>query len=332
MESKSTGKPPRDAKSSEYDVGDGIVLSELPPAVALKLECINTQYHQLRETYPTPSSPPIGEAIDLIQTVRDILSVFEPTFGLEDGLSAKHRKDIQSSYRPAQILASDFLQMVSPKFPGKTGGEFMKWRLMEQGKPEKALILGLGQLYRCHLHEVKFRVALTNKIWNSIGKIEKNFQKVSRAWKAQITDPTLYAGNDPEAAELAVDILETLFELLNDVSDEEATFLMDVFSHVIATCSKFLNDCYGTSNPINALMEKRTKEFQCSDSSEGKLGNRTKDAVEVVEECLNDLRKRNPSNKFEVPFRPGEHLVRVGPLPGYPWYDSSAIQILRDSF
>lgn len=101
MESKSKDQSPRDAKSSEYDVGADIVLSKLPQIVALKLECINTQYHQLRANYPTSSPPPIGEEDKLLQTAYDILRIFDSRFGLEDGLSPEDRKAIQSSDRPA---------------------------------------------------------------------------------------------------------------------------------------------------------------------------------------------------------------------------------------
>jgi hypothetical protein len=333
MESKSKDQPPRDAKSTEYDVGADIVLSKLPPIVALKLERINTQYHQLRENYPTSSSPPIGEDDKLVQTAYDILRIFHPRFGLEDGLSPQDREAIQSSYRPAQLLASDFLDLGTPPFTGSTIGEFMRWRRMEQGKPEEALILGLEELYQYHLPEMKFQVECINRTWNTIQKIWKDFHKVFRAWEVQNADPTLYAGNEPDAAELAANILQTLCELRDDVSDEEASFLVEVFSHVIATCIKFLNDCYGTSNPIKTLIEKHIEDFQYPGPLEGRLGATTTDSVKVAEDCLKDLRKRDQSNTFEVPIQPNKHPMRqMAPPSGYPWYGRTANQVFRDNF
>lgn len=192
---------------------------------------------------------------------------------------------------------------------------------MEQGKSEEALILGLEEIYQYHLPEMKFQVERTNQTWNAIQKIWKDFHKVFRAWKAQNADPTLYAGNEPEAAELAANVLQTFCELRDDISDEEASFLVEVYSHVIATCIKFLNDCSGTSNPIKTLMEKHIKDFQCPGPLEGRLGATTTDSVKVVEDCFKDLRKRDQSNTFEVPIGPDGYLIRqMAPPRGYPWH------------
>lgn len=183
---------------------------------------------------------------------------------------------------------------LEPIGPGFTAALIDSPEDSEEVRQTRTVLKQLNDL-RPKLPILENQVGTTTLAWNSLNDLGNQFnKKVYKAWKDQhLAETGTWVRNDTEAAEAAAGILREFCRVLNLVSSEDALYITSLHRHFLATSVKLLTNFCSTTTPIKRLTKMEYPSSGSADKPDGepRIGTTMKEAADIFEECLKDLRK-----------------------------------------